>query len=246
MSAPVWFVLSCKGRLSFVQQSLQAILGQVGAACSLVDFDCPDDVGKWAERAFPAEIAARRLLITRVVERPHWNRGVAQNCGAKRAIDAGAEYLALIDADTIIQPGLLDWLYARLNADRFWIAGLRPDGTDDRDVYGFAMVPAGPFAAIGGYDEQFRGWGCEDVDLRLRLHFVAGLQFDEVPLGFLKSLPHGDDLRTRFHVEKNIRVSDAANHLRMYAKLRSTYGLDQATIHRTARRLLCQMIGTRS
>jgi len=35
---------------------------------------------------------------------------------------------------------------------------------------GNCSIPASEFWNVGGFDENFQGWGCEDLDLGLRLY----------------------------------------------------------------------------
>lgn len=220
----IWFVIPCKGRLSFLKTSLPSVLRQAGGSCCLVDFDCPDNCGAWAVEQFPLEAASGRLLVDRTEERPLFNKAAAHNVGARRAIHAGAKHLVFMDADVVLSPDFLDIMGPALNRHQFWIAGRDEKGFDERDLFGLLIVPVDAYAAIGGYDEGYEGWGVEDLDMRLQLRLRTPLIVGEVPLTLISGMPHDDALRTQFYREKNPRISDADNFARLIRKLNKLNG----------------------
>jgi len=220
----IWFTIPCKGRLAFLRESLPGVLALQGAACCLVDYDCPEACGSWAERTFPEMVASGRLAVERVRDRPFFNKAAAHNAGAKRAIQAGADHLVFLDADTLVAPEFLHTLAPALNPHQFWIAARRADGLDDRDLYGFLIVPSPAFQALGGFDERYEGWGVEDLDMRLQLRLILPLIVGEVPLTLLRGMQHDDSLRTQFYDQKDLMASDLANQERMFRKLNAQNG----------------------
>jgi hypothetical protein len=60
-------------------------------------------------------------------------------------------------------------------------------------------VQAADFWAVGGFDEQFRGWGFEDIELGFRL-FRHGLSFRATRDAWIVEWPH-----ERLHVGVNLR-----------------------------------------
>jgi hypothetical protein len=78
-------------------------------------------------------------------------------------------------------------------------------------VTGLLVVHRDAFRQVGGFDESFRGWGGEDIEMRLRLFLLAGLDYVDVPLSLITPLAHGDGLRTQFYAEGDIRASNRDN-----------------------------------
>lgn len=235
----LWLTVPCKGRLAFVEQSLPTFIRQPGVVCCLVDYDCPERCGDWAEASHREAVRAGRLVVVRAADRPLFNKSAAHNLGAQRALTDGATHVIFADADTLLAPGFSDWLQPRLDDRRFWIAALRPDGCDELSLFGLLVAPAAALRATHGYDERFEGWGSEDLDLRLRLRFSEKLEFGEIPLELLQGLRHADDLRTRFHVEKDWRASNRRNQLFMLRKLRIELGILPAVLTTFGPRLWC-------
>jgi hypothetical protein len=187
--------------------------------CCVVDYSCPDETAEWLENRYPDELATGRLLIERVTGETGFNKCRAHNAGARRAIRAGAEYLCFLDADTLVRPGFHAWLKRNVKPDSFAIAALREDGSDMPSMTGLLVVPADPFERVAGFDEGFAGWGGEDIELRLRLFLLGGLDHHDVPLSLVSPLPHDNSLRAAFYDEPNIFESNAANMARVRHKL---------------------------
>jgi hypothetical protein len=236
----IGITVPCKGRLSFLKQTAPALIGQPGVRYCLVDFDCPDRCGDWAEQTFPAAVAAGALVIERVRDRPHFNKGAAHNLGARRLIGdggGGVPHVCFLDADTVCDGGFVSWLRPQLAPDRFWIAARKTNGWEDPGFVGFLVLPAALFALSGGFDEWFEEWGGEDLELRLRLHLQHGAAYDEVPLSFFTELRHDDALRTQFRKIANPDQSNRLNLVYWARKLRRRTGKSLAELDENATRL---------
>jgi N-terminal domain of galactosyltransferase len=235
----LWLTVPCKGRLAFIEQSLPTFIRQDGVVCCLVDYDCPDGCGDWAEAAYPDAVRAGRLVVVRATDRPLFNKSAAHNLGSQRALAGEASHVIFADSDTLLAPDFFSWLQPRLDDRRFWVAALRSDGCDEPAFYGLLVAPAPALRATRGYDERFEGWGSEDLDLRLRLRFSERLELGEIPLDLLRGLTHPEELRTRFHVEKNWRASNRRNQLFMLRKLRIELGIPPGMLATFGQRLWC-------
>jgi hypothetical protein len=99
-------------------------------------------------------------------------------------------------------------------------------------------VTADDFRRAGRFDETFEDWGSEDVELRLRLHLVHGVQPMFLPPTLFSPLDHGNWLRTRFHRERDIQRSAARNQLQLRTLVRRWTGGELEDMTETARRLL--------
>lgn len=187
----------------------------------LVDYSCPERCGDWLEREFPETPAGRRVVVERVPGCSLFNKSRAHNAGAMRALRGGAEYLCFVDADTMIHPGFARYVRQNAGRDRFLIAGLGRDGFDMPSMTGLLVVRAEHFSNVGCFDEQFEGWGGEDIEMRLRLYYVGGLGFGDVPLVLANPIAHDNHLRTQFYEESSIFASNRANMRRVQEKLAS-------------------------
>ena len=207
------------GRLSFLKRTAHRLLAQPHIHYCLTDYSCPDKSGDWFESSFPEAIAQGRAVVERVPGRTLFNKCVAHNAGAARAKREGAEFLCFIDADTIVERGFSEFVVRRMRDDRFLIAALRPDGTDMASMTGLLVVSVARFEKVGGFDTNFRGWGGEDIELRLRLYMLGGIDPVDVPLDFVRPIPHANSLRTRFYDQNSINASNRNNFARIMHKM---------------------------
>src|SRR6185312_373451 len=234
----IWAVVPCMGRLAFLRRTLPVFMRQPAMRYCLVDYACPEACGAWVEGSFAAEVAAGRVAIERVTGEAHFHKTRAHNLGARRALAAGAEILCFLDADTLVRAELGAWLAAHAGAGRFLIAARTATGRHVRSTGGLLVVAAPDFVAAGMFDEDFRGWGGEDVEMRLRLHLGRGLAYGDVPLSLIEPIPHSDAARGRFSATKDIRASERRNRLIVERKVRAWTGKGTDAFGPVARRLL--------
>jgi hypothetical protein len=207
----IWVVVPCKGRLTFLQQTVGRMLSHPSVKVCLVDYSCPEHAGDWFERTFSKAVSEGRAVVERVPNQPLFSKTRAHNSGARRVLREGAEYICFLDADTIVEPGFFEYLLAEARPDRFLIAAKYDDGTDVPSMTGLLLVHGKAFTAVNGFDEQFQSWGGEDIELRLRLYMVGGQDFAFVPIALARPIQHDDSLRSQFYTARNIQASNQAN-----------------------------------
>jgi hypothetical protein len=231
-------VVTCMGRWEFVRQTAPRILDRSDIAYCLVDYSCPDEVGDRVLAQHPEAARSGRLIVERVSGRTKFNKCEALNAGARRAASTGARFLCFLDADTVVEPEYFDWVRAHAAPGRFLVSALN-DGHDVPSLTGALVVSAEEFGYTRGFDEEFRGWGGEDVEFRLRLHLLHGLSYDEIPLSAIRALPHDDNLRARYYDQKDVVASNAENAARIASKMARWRGF-RSYDARTAERLFYQ------
>jgi glycosyltransferase involved in cell wall biosynthesis len=106
----ICFVVTCKGRLHHLRQTLPALVTQTGAECVVVDYDCPDHAYLWVSEHFP------NVRIARVLDAPTFNLSRARNIGA---MVAKAPWLCFIDADIALAGDFSVRVIPMLLADHF-------------------------------------------------------------------------------------------------------------------------------
>lgn len=208
------------GRLAHLQSTLPVLLeGPVDVV--VVDYSCPNASGAWVSTNYNQ---TGRVLVESIPGRSAFNKPEAHNRGAARAASwrPGA-YLCFLDADSIVMPTLWGWLVPRLRPDRFYFVEGWPD---QPDVTGALVVHSNAFRASGGFDERMKGWGAEDLDMRLRLRYRVGLPFEEIPVSHIRAIPHSDEARVDNYVVKNKHVTHYRNLWIMADNFRKWTGRD--------------------
>ena len=174
-------ITTCKNRLPHLKQTLPLMLRQPRAEVIVVDYGCEQGTAAWVKENHPA------AKLVEVNDDPEFCLARARNMGAK---EASHDLLCFIDADVLLHVDLVEWLELNHKPNGYYLYANRTDS----ELFGFLIVARKQFFRISGYDEAFRGWGGEDMDLYDRLS-RAGLAWVSVPTESISSISHGDDLR---------------------------------------------------
>ena len=177
-------VITCKGRLHHVQQTLPLIVALGTSELIVVDYGCPDRTGDWVEANHPG------VTVVRVDDDPGFWLARARNIGASHAT---ADWLLFIDADIMVDARWYSWMQEHLQSGNFYRRALVV-GIRDADTHGTVICARADFDAVGGYDEVYRGWGGEDEDIYPRLN-VMGVAEQTFPASLAQAIKHGDEER---------------------------------------------------
>lgn len=200
-------VVTCKGRLEHLAQTLPALHQSGVKEIILVDYDCPDKCGLWAESKFPS------VKVIYVSDKPLFNRSDARNTGARAA---SCEWLLFIDADVHPRPAFSSWAEKSLVANRIYLCEDSGSPPINR-MPGIILTPRFAFEKVGGYDTHFIGWGGEDEELNWRLSRL-GIRIEKYPSALFDLIPHSDALRTEFQPVQNRAFSKILN--KIYFKIK--------------------------
>lgn len=217
-----WICTASKGRLAHLEQTfsrLSALLQEEHLqdyGLALVDVDCPEGSGTWFEQVVSPRLTGRCELL-RLADQGSFCKADALN-RLVAVLPPPTQRLIFLDADTLVTESFFTHLEKLWGRDRFVLAGLRA-GYHVRDLTGFLAVHADHFRQIQGFDATFRNYGAEDLDLRIRLHLEAGLDFAELDPDVLQPIEHDDALRVRFHEEKNLFRSNLRNQAALARKI---------------------------
>ncbi|MFO1123271.1 MAG: glycosyltransferase family A protein [Hyphomicrobiales bacterium] len=172
-------VTTCKNRLDHLKQTLPLMLRQPRAEVVVVDYGCDQGTANWVRTHHPA------ARVVEVRDDPEFVAARARNIGAGHA---GGTLLCFVDADVIMRQDLAPWLQQNQRDGQYYVA------PQNHELMGFLVVSRAAFTQSGGYDEAWRCWGTEDMELRQRLQF-AGLTAAPIPADFLSVISHGDASR---------------------------------------------------
>lgn len=216
----VTVLTTCMGRLDHLQRSLPTWVRHTPWEVIVVDYCDPDRSGQWADAYERGEGRVRGVRFppdhAPWYGRPIFNKPLALNFGLSFV---ETEWALMLDADTVLQPQF----------GSLWQSppvGFRAitSTVENRSLIGVLQVRKRSMLAIGGYDPAMRGWGGEDLDVRLRLALCAGLEYELVdPVG-LDPIEHDDVLRARHYEEQDIFLTEERNRRRMLENLLACRG----------------------
>lgn len=213
----VTIVTTCMGRLGFLKRTLPGWLKETSFHVIVVDYSCPDGTSEWIEKSrFGSRVSVVSVEAEIHEGRPVFNLSRARNAGAAEV----QGFVCFLDADTGVDPGFESWLMKRLDSGCMYCV-VPPRGR--ADTFGALVVHAEAFENCGGYDEEFTGWGFEDGDLRLRLHW-NGIRRIPLPGELLSAIPHENSIRAANYVETDFRKSRSVNFSRFNQKLLQATG----------------------
>jgi len=215
-------VIPCMGRLGHLQRSLPRVL-DAGLSCVVVDYSCPQHSGAWAEQHHAKALKSGQLAVRRIHRRAIFSKSTAHNLGAELALSLKAEHVCFMDADTLVEQRFGKWCLEHAAGGRFHV--FEPN-IPKRDLFGTLLVSAEDYARSGGYDEGFRDWGMEDLDMRLKLRLKLKLDFGLIPVHLARPLKHSNALRTQFYTERDTEHSNRRNLSRVREHVRQWTGYD--------------------
>jgi glycosyltransferase involved in cell wall biosynthesis len=179
------FITTCRGRLQYLRRTLPTMLRAQPDEVVVVDYGCPQGTADWVRTNHP------EVKVLHVTDDPgpfHLTR--ARNLGAAQT---SAQWLVFIDADIEASEDWCAWMRNHLRRRVFYLAE-KSGRTSDLEAVGTFICPREAFMRIEGFDEAYRGWGGEDIDIYRRLG-GAGLASGAFPAHFVQAIHHGDDER---------------------------------------------------
>ncbi|MCC7225365.1 MAG: glycosyltransferase [Burkholderiaceae bacterium] len=190
------FVVTCKGRLHHLRQSLPLLTRQPDSECIVVDYDCPDHSHLWVSEHFP------QVRVIHVKDSSLFNISHARNLGAQNTT---APWLCFVDADILVAEDFAEKLTPALR-DGFYYRPLPISW----EKWGTHLCARGDFQRVEGYDEVMQGWGGEDNDLYRRLEEL-GCRPAGFPGDLVSSIQHGNEERTRHYEIRDRWVNQRIN-----------------------------------
>lgn len=191
-------VVTCKGRLEHLRQSLPHLARWADAEVIVVDYDCPEHAADWVEAHHP------QVRVVRVEDAPLFNLSRARNLGAAAA---SAPWLLFLDADSIPALTMPEQLRPLMVSGAFAVAV-----PQSQQLWGALLVSRADFLRVDGYDEAIAGWGSEDEDMIDRL-MDAGVRRGGFASALLTPILHAEALRTAHYEIKDRTLNNRVNHL---------------------------------
>lgn len=221
----------CKNRLDDLKVTLPRLVTAGVDEVILVDYNCPQHCGRWAEEHYPS------VKVVRQADDLDFNISRARNLGAQAS---SSEWLLFIDADVIASAELLQFMRDR-NSPGCFFRTERQSGTRPR-AWGALAVERTSFDRVGGYDEVFVGWGCEDDDIFYKLA-INGVRETPYPITLVDEIRTPDDKRVEYSPLKSRLLQHALNLVYLQSKkLIWASGFDMSEIPMDIRKELYSLI----
>jgi hypothetical protein len=183
-SEPLHIIVTCKGRLHHLKESLPRLLAQPNVLVTVVDYDCPQKTAAWVKANF------KQVKVVEVKNKPQFNLADARNHGAKHALQG---WWCFLDADILVQKGWANEVRKILQPSCYYVARPLKWG-----MTGTVILESSSYRRAGGYDSIIHGWACEDLDFYSRLRQI-GVR-PKFWNGELASIIlHSDAERTKFY-----------------------------------------------
>jgi hypothetical protein len=187
------FCTTAMGRLDQVRQTLPANLQENSDYPNLdfvlLDYGSHDGLGDWVQSHLREHLDSGRLTYLRLEGVEHYSHAHSKNvCFLASAGDV----VCNVDADNFLPRGFAFHLNDLMLQSERCIANYANEAPNN--TKGRLAVGRRDFLAVGGYDEQLRGWGWDDKDLRARL-VMAGCELKWFDLAYAAYLPHDDARR---------------------------------------------------
>lgn len=192
MKPKVSFYTACMGRLHHLRQTLPrniewaASYGNVEFV--VLDYNSPDGLEEWAKGALLAHIRSGRVVYAKAWRPQHFEMAKARNVAA---LLTSGSVVCNLDADNFLGEGFVEHLAGLVERE----AIVHSPGLGGS--YGRIATCKEDFLTLGGYDERFKGWGCEDWDLINRAKAMGFVEktFDH---RYDLFIDHSDEERARF------------------------------------------------
>jgi glycosyltransferase involved in cell wall biosynthesis len=208
-SYKISFCTVCMNRLMHLKQTLKKNIednkdyGNVEFV--LLDYNSTDGLEEWVKTSMKRYIKQGVLVYYKTNEPIFFNRSHSRNMMFKLA---SGDIICNIDADNFTGKGFAQYINEKFieNDNILLVADTRVKFYYLRDAVGRFCSKREDFLKITGYDEQMTSYGSEDIDLYKRILSLGRERAIIENTDFLKSIPHGDEERTKNEsMKKNLK-----------------------------------------
>lgn len=209
----VSYCTTCKGRLSFVAETLprnlEAESGNPDVEFVILDYDSADGLREWLYGTYGDLIQTGRIRYARFAPAPTFRMAHAKNMAH---LAASGDILCSVDADNLIAKDTSLWLRKTFAAmpdfiasprilslpgfvQQRWLNRFIGRATPTSGICGRVAVSRANFLRLGGYDETMSAWGGDDIEFMLKAR-DNGLTCLTLPEPFWgRAIEHSNDLR---------------------------------------------------
>ena len=201
------FVMTCKGRLQHVQETLPRNLANNPGPLSkfiMLDYNSQDGLVEYLQQCHMEDIHNGKLVVYSFPEPQVFNMTHAKNMAHRLGIREGAEIICNLDADNFTGEHFDAYIAGAFagRSDMFLWAKMFTfeNGKRPRGISGRIVVTAKAFLKTGGYDERFATWHHDDKDFNTRLRRL-GYEAIEIEQRYLDVILHTNRMRFKDYPE---------------------------------------------
>jgi Glycosyl transferase family 2 len=194
------------------ERSVKHALSYENVEFVLLDYGSRDGLLAWAEAELGAWLEQGIVRYFKTDDPVVFHMAHAKNAAHRLA---SGDILVNLDADNWFEPGFAEETASLFTRDARVIAGF---GRYQRGCMGRIAIRRADFLALGGYDEELKGWGYEDADLARRA-VSSGIETRRLNQRHALALQHSDEERMQFTPDKDKRRQHRANQTRSQANL---------------------------
>ncbi|KQX10224.1 hypothetical protein ASC72_21315 [Flavobacterium sp. Root420] len=178
-------------RLSFLKETLpkniEDNLEYGNLEFIVLNYNSADELDEWINTEMLQYIEKGILKYIKTTEPKYFLRSHSKNVVSK---EASGDIICNVDADNFIGKGFAEFINESFYNDKNIY--LFVDENTERDCCGRICLTKDDFTTLRGYDEDLKGYGFEDFDLRNRLKLL-GRTFVRIPKeNFLNAITHSD------------------------------------------------------
>lgn len=200
------FCITCMDRLPHLKKTLKKNLknnaNYPNVEFVLLDYNSKDGLQEWVLENFKNELKNGRLAYYQTKEPEYFHMAKAKNIAHQLAT---GDIVCNLDADNYTGKDFAFFINSSMQSTTEIIGAYQKSQINDPSFYkssgGRIFLTKKNFLKLGGYDENFIGWGYEDDDFKIRAN-ALGLKKAFIHPFFLSYLPHNNQLR-----EKNMEIT---------------------------------------
>jgi len=190
------FCTTCMGRLHHLQETYinNIELTKHKANFVLLNYNSTDKMNEWVKKDLKKYIDNKILNYYHTTEPEFFNMAHAKNIAHKLS---DGMLVCNLDADCILEKGFIKQTL-ETHKQRALSFG-------KQELSGRICISKEDFMKLGGYNEEFIGWGREDRDLRKRARQL--LQIKPIRIEFGSNIRHDDDKRVENYSKRDVSLA---------------------------------------
>ena len=198
------FCTVCMNRLHQLKETLPVNIRRYADKANiefvLLNYNSQDELDEWVKSDLSEYIESGLLVYYRSPDHEVFSHSHSKNMIFRLAT---GHILCSINADHFIGPAFDEYLLTVFKKfPRSFVSPYIPHGSKQKyippkDVVGKVCLRRSDFYALSGFDERFKNYGFEDVDLVKRLENFGLKRIVLNNEEFLRFIEHGDDERLR-------------------------------------------------